>query len=146
MNAVLQVALANLQMLIEEGRAAIVHDQLPNVSGDFGQLVQLLQNLISNAIKYRGPAPPQIFVKAERNDSRWLFSIEDNGIGFDPQHYDRLFIPFKRLHGVEIPGVGLGLAICRSIVERHGGRIWAESRPGEGAVFRFTLPFREDTA
>lgn len=146
MNAVLQVALANLQILIEEGRATIVHDELPHISGDFGQLVQLLQNLISNAIKYRGPSAPQIFVKAERNDSRWLFSIEDNGIGFDPQHYDRLFVPFKRLHGQEIPGVGLGLAICRSIVERHGGRIWGESRPGEGAAFRFTLPFREDPA
>ena len=143
MNAVLQVALANLQMPIEEEHAAIAHDELPNISGDFGQLVQLLQNLISNAIKYHGTAPPQIFVKAERNDSSWLFSIEDNGIGFDPQHCKRLFVPFKRLHGQEIPGVGLGLAICRSIVERHGGRIWAESRPGEGAVFRFTLPIRE---
>lgn len=146
MNAVLQVAVANLQMSIEEAHATIVHDELPYVAGDFAQLIQLLQNLISNAIKYHGSAPPQIFVKADRHDGGWLFSIEDNGIGIDPRHRDTLFAPFKRLHGQDIPGAGLGLAICRSVVERHGGRIWVDSLPGKGSAFRFTLPYRKDFA
>jgi signal transduction histidine kinase len=141
MNAVLQTALANLQMKIEEAGATIVHDELPSVWGDFVQLTQVVQNLVSNAIAYRSAAPPQIFVKADRGDDCWRFSIRDNGVGIEPLYLEQLFVPFKRLHGREIPGAGLGLAICRFIVERHGGRIWADSAPGQGTTFRFTLPF-----
>jgi light-regulated signal transduction histidine kinase (bacteriophytochrome) len=140
MNTVLQTALANLQIPIEEAQATIVHDELPAVSGRFTELTQLMQNLISNSIKYRGSARPQILVKADRDDSGWLFSVEDNGIGIEPQYREGLFLPFKRLHGQDIPGVGLGLSICRFIVERHGGRIWINSERGRGTTVSFTLP------
>lgn len=140
MNAVLQSALANLQMQIEQNRATITSDDLPEVSGDSAQLTQLMQNLISNAIKYRGSAAPEVFVTAERTSSEWRFSVQDNGIGINEDYLNQLFVPFSRLHGREISGVGLGLAICRSIVERHGGRIWVASRVGKGSTFMFELP------
>ena len=144
MNIVLQTALANLQMKIEEAHATIVHDQLPKVLGDAVQLSQLMQNLVSNAIQYRSAAPPQILVKAERVDGAWLFSVQDNGIGIAPEYFEQIFIPLQRLHGHDVSGSGLGLTICRSIVERHGGSISVDSTPGQGTTFRFTLPAFED--
>ena len=146
MNAVLQTALANLQMQIDESHATIAHDELPDVTGDASQLTQLMQNLVGNAMKYRGPQPPQILLRAEATDGMWRFAVQDNGIGIEPQHFRRLFAPFNRLHGHEVPGVGLGLAICRSIVERHGGRIWVESTYGKGSTFQFTLARYEGNA
>jgi signal transduction histidine kinase len=107
---------------------------------DHVQLVQLFQNLISNAIKYRLPErPPQIHISAEQTGQHCLVSVRDNGIGIDPNHAKRIFGVFKRLHGEDIPGTGIGLAICKRIVEKHGGNIWVESKPGEGSTFRFTL-------
>jgi signal transduction histidine kinase len=108
--------------------------------------VQVFQNLIGNAIKFHGRDSPHVHVSARAQDGEWLFSIEDNGIGIDAQHADRLFVIFQRLHTrQEYPGTGIGLALCKRIVERHGGRIWFESEPGRGSTFWFTLPRREET-
>jgi light-regulated signal transduction histidine kinase (bacteriophytochrome) len=139
-NTILDRALANLRRTLEENSAVVHHDPLPVIKGDAAQLVQLLQNLIGNAIKFRSDRPPEIHVTAEKQDGHWLFSVRDNGIGIEPQYHDRIFIIFQRLHTREkYPGTGIGLAICKRIVERHGGRIWVESKSGEGSTFRFTL-------
>ena len=139
--AVLEQTLRNLEMAISESEAAVTHDPLPTVMADGGQLVQLLQNLIGNAIKFRSDEPPTVHVGAERQDGKWVFSVRDNGIGIDPRYSERIFEIFQRLHTRDkYPGTGIGLAVCKKIVERHGGRIWAESQPGEGATFYFTLP------
>lgn len=140
MNSVVQAALANLQLKIEESSATVAYDTLPPTSGDFVQLVELVQNLVANAITYCGDSSPQIIIRAERAADRELFSIIDNGIGIEPQYCASIFEPFKRLHGQQISGSGLGLAICRQIVELHGGTIWVESLPQQGSSFRFTLP------
>jgi PAS domain S-box-containing protein len=140
MEDVLAEALANLERGIAENQAVVTHDPLPPVRGDFGRLTQLLQNLIGNAIKYRSAAPPRIHVSAARQDALWLFSIADNGVGIEPRYADQIFGVFRRLHGREFPGTGIGLAIARQIVERHGGRIWVESDGATGSSFRFTLP------
>jgi signal transduction histidine kinase len=103
-------------------------------------LMQVFQNLISNAIKYRGAATPRIHVSAQREAEGWQFAVRDNGVGIDPQDADRVFGMFKRLHGGEIPGTGIGLAICKKVVERQGGRIWVESEAGQGSTFKFTIP------
>lgn len=103
-------------------------------------MTQLFQNLISNSIKFRGEETPRIHVSAERNAEGWLFSVRDNGIGIDPQDAGRVFGMFKRLHGAELPGTGIGLALCKKVVERKGGRIWVESETGRGATFKFTVP------
>ena len=144
MNVVVQTALANLHVKIEESGATVVCDSLPCVTGDYIQLLELVQNIISNGLKYRSAAPPQIVIRAEPMEEEVQFSIEDNGIGIDARFFESIFAPFKRLHGAEVPGAGLGLAICRQIVELHGGRIWVDSVPGEGSTFHFTLPAVSD--
>jgi hypothetical protein len=130
----------NLKYLIEESGAVITHVPLPEIHADKGQIEQLLQNLISNAIKYCNDEPPRIDISVNQANEEWVFSITDNGIGIDPQFFDRIFIIFQRLHGKDAySGTGIGLAICKKIVERHGGKIWVESEPGKGATFYFTL-------
>jgi light-regulated signal transduction histidine kinase (bacteriophytochrome) len=137
---VLQRALGNLRMAIEESGAVVSSDQLPAVLADQSQLTQVLQNLIGNAIKFRGDAAPRIEVSATNGGPNWTFAVRDNGIGIDPQYADRIFALFQRLHTrAEYPGTGIGLTICKKIIERHGGRMWVESRPREGATFYFTL-------
>jgi PAS domain S-box-containing protein len=138
-------ALANLEVAIEESGGKVTHGPLPAVNGDPGQLTQLFQNLVGNAVKFHGKDPPEVRVEATHNDSQWEFAVRDNGIGIDPNHFDRVFIVFQRLHGRdEYPGTGIGLAICKKIVERHGGRIWVESEPGKGSAFHFTLPDKRE--
>jgi PAS domain S-box-containing protein len=138
---VLQQSLKNLQIAIEEKQAIVSHDPLPTVMGDNVQLGQLFQNLIGNAIKFQGTEPPHVHVSASRNGNGWVFSIRDNGIGIAPEYAERIFVIFRRLHSLEkYPGTGIGLAVCKKIVERHGGRIWVESESGKGAIFYFTLP------
>ena len=143
---VLAEALANLRTRIEESGAEVTHDPLPTVLADERQLVQVFQNLLSNAIKFRSAEPPRIHVSADESNGEWEFAVRDNGIGVDPRHADRIFEIFKRLHTRdEYPGTGIGLAICRKTVERHGGRIWVDSQPGQGSTFRFTLPGTGET-
>ncbi|MBI4282351.1 MAG: PAS domain S-box protein [Chloroflexi bacterium] len=139
-SAAFEQAVANLRAAIEESGAVVTHDALPTVMADALQLAQVFQNLIDNAVKFHGEESPQVHVSAERKGDEWLFSVRDNGIGIDPQYFDRLFVIFQRLHSrSEYPGTGIGLALCKRIVERHGGRIWVESEPGKGATFFFTL-------
>jgi PAS domain S-box-containing protein len=140
--APLQRALENLKVSIQDSGAVVTHGPLPRIRADATQLVQLFQNLVGNAIKFRRKdAPPRVRVEAELRADDWHFLVRDNGIGIHPRHAERIFVIFQRLHGRDdYPGTGIGLAICRKIVERHGGRIWVESRPDEGSVFRFTLP------
>ena len=134
-------AVADLAASIEESRASVTHDSLPTVEADGPQLGQLFQNLIGNAIKYRAEEPPRVHVSARRNANDWVFSVADNGIGVETQYAERVFTIFQRLHTREdYPGTGIGLAICKKIVERHGGRIWVESEPGQGSTFFFTMP------
>lgn len=135
----LRKAEANLRAAIEEARAEITHDRMPQVEGDGAQIIQLFQNLISNAIKFRGENTPMIRVSAEGKEDGYLFSVRDNGIGIPAEHLEGIFDIFERLHGAEKPGTGIGLAICKRIVERHGGRIWVESEPGKGSTFYFTI-------
>lgn len=143
---VLDWALMNLQVAIQESGAEVTRSPLPVVAVDPVQVGQLFQNLIGNAIKYRSPQPPRIHVNAERRRDEWVFSVSDNGIGIDPEYRERIFGVFKRLHGREYPGTGIGLAICKRIVEGHGGRIWVESQIGKGATFRFTIPVLKEPA
>ena len=145
MEQVLDHALANLAVAIEEAGARVTHDRLPVVFGDPVQLGQLLQNLIGNAVKFRGDSPPEIHLGAGREDGRWLIWVRDNGIGIEPQYIDRIFLIFQRLHTrQQYPGTGIGLAVCKKIVERHDGRIWVESEPGRGSRFCFTLRGGQD--
>ncbi|OJH37436.1 GAF domain-containing protein [Cystobacter ferrugineus] len=137
----LEQAIANLKTLVDETGATITQGPLPRVMADDTQLTQLFQNLVGNALKFRGPAPTRVRVDAERQGDSWRFTVTDNGIGIEPQYFERIFVIFQRLHNKEdYPGTGIGLAICKKIVERHGGRIGVESHPGQGTVFWFTLP------
>ncbi|HEX5746665.1 MAG TPA: PAS domain-containing protein [Archangium sp.] len=137
----LNKALANLKTLMEETGATLIQGKLPQVMADETQLTQLFQNLVGNALKFHGETPPRVLVEAELQGTEWRFTVEDNGIGIEPQYYERIFVIFQRLHGKEeYPGTGIGLAICKKIVERHGGRIGLDSQPGQGTTFWFTLP------
>jgi PAS domain S-box-containing protein len=138
---VLQHAIRNLQIAIAESNAMITYDSLPEVNADLTQLTQLFQNLIGNAIKFRREDPPRIQIEVKQVNSKWLFSVRDNGIGIESQYCDRIFVIFQRLHNrTDYPGTGMGLAICKKIVERHGGTLWVESTPSKGSTFYFTLP------
>jgi signal transduction histidine kinase len=124
---------------IQESQAEVEYGPLPSVWCNRQQLFQVFENLIANSLKFREGRPPRICVSAEADDRQWIISVTDNGVGIEPQYLERIFEPFQRLHGREYPGSGIGLALCRKVIERHGGRIWAESIPGEGSTFRFTL-------
>jgi len=138
--ALLDRVVKSLKVFIQESGAVITHDPLPFVLADPGQLGQLLQNLIANAIKFRGQDVPRIHIGAQRNDAIWKISVRDNGIGISPEHNERIFVIFQRLHTkTQYPGTGIGLAICKKIAERLGGRIWVESSEGQGSTFYFTL-------
>jgi len=138
--AVLNQVLADLKVAVEETQATVSSDSLPTVMADSTQLAQLFQNLIGNALKFRAGAP-RIHVSCQGNGYEWTFSVRDNGIGIEPQYAERIFVIFQRLHGPsEHPGTGIGLSICKKIVERHKGRIWVDSEPNHGAIFYFTIP------
>jgi PAS domain S-box-containing protein len=144
-NEVFDHVVADLGAAIEEAGAKVTRDGLPVVTADPMQFGQLLQNLISNAIKFQGEATPRVHVSAERHGAEWQFAVADNGIGIAPEYAERIFVIFQRLHTRdEYPGTGIGLAICRKIVERHGGRIWFDSAPGRGTTFYFTIPLRRE--
>jgi light-regulated signal transduction histidine kinase (bacteriophytochrome) len=142
-NKSLASALRNLQTAIAENSATVTSDTLPTLEADASQLTQLFQNLIGNAIKFHGEHPTLVHVGIEKMEDVWHFSVRDNGIGIDPQYFERIFLIFQRLHTRrEYSGTGIGLAICRKIVERHGGRIWIDSQPGQGTTFHFTIPVK----
>jgi light-regulated signal transduction histidine kinase (bacteriophytochrome) len=139
--AALSKALVNLRAAQEASGASVTHGELPVILADGQQVTQLFQNLIGNAMKFRAEEPPKIHVACEERPDLWVFTVRDNGIGLDPQYSDRIFMMFQRLHTkAEYPGTGIGLAICKKIVDRHGGRIWVESQPGKGCTFGFTIP------
>jgi PAS domain S-box-containing protein len=139
--AALDKALANLRLIIGETGANIVCGCLPALYADGSQLTQLFQNLIGNALKFRGDLSPCVEIDAERQDEEWVFHVRDNGIGIAPEYFERIFLMFQRLHSKrEYPGTGIGLTICKKIVERHGGRIWIESEQGKGTTFYFSIP------
>jgi PAS domain S-box-containing protein len=140
-NAVLGTVRVNLSVAIEEAGALVTNGELPTVVADQTQLSQLLQNLIGNAIKFHGAEPPRIHVAGCERPTEWVITVKDNGIGIEPKYFDRIFAIFQRLHvAAEYPGTGIGLAVCKRITERHGGRIWVESDPGSGSTFSFSLP------
>ncbi len=131
----------NLRGALEASGGALTHDALPEVIGDEPQLVQLLQNLAGNALKFRGGEPPRVHVSFLEKENEFEIAVQDNGIGIEPQYFERIFMVFQRLHDKgQYPGTGIGLAICKKVIDRHGGRIWVESTPGKGSCFRFTLP------
>lgn len=146
--ALVQERLESLRQAIDESQAEVTHGPLPTIEGDRTQLGQLFQNLIGNGIKYRGEKPPVIRIEAVKEDSAWLFSVRDNGIGIPPEHQETIFEPFRRLHatGSAYSGSGVGLSICRTAIERHGGRLWVESDGHSGSTFYFTIPHREKEA
>jgi PAS domain S-box-containing protein len=142
--AALEQALLNLQGAIQESSGVVTHDPLPTVVADGAQLVQLFQNVVGNAIKYRSAELPRVHVSAKKNGGKeWIFSMRDNGLGIDPKYFEKIFVMFQRLHGrEEFSGTGIGLTVCKKIAERHGGRMWVESEPGKGSTFYFALPER----
>lgn len=140
LGSAVQWAMLDLDAKIREQKATVKYDDLPEVIADESQMAQLFQNLISNALKYKGDLPPLIDISAQEQDDDWLISVRDNGIGIDPKYSQTIFGVFKRLHGREVPGTGIGLAICRKIVENHGGKLWVESDGKSGSNFRFTVP------
>ena len=140
LNGVLAGVMLKLDKMIRETDASIESGDLPQVPGEEQSLERLFQELITNSLVYRSEQSPKVRIAAVEKNDCWEFACTDNGIGIDPQYHERIFGLFKRLHGPNIPGVGLGLAICRKIVERHGGKMWVESQAGQGSSFRFTLP------
>jgi len=140
----LRKALLNLQASIDQNQAVVTFNGLPTVQAHEIRLVQLLQNLVGNAIKYRSTETPKVHIDAERRPGNWLFSVQDNGIGIKPEYALQIFGIFKRLHGSNYPGTGIGLAICERIVKNYGGQIWVESAPDKGSTFYFTLPDRAE--
>jgi light-regulated signal transduction histidine kinase (bacteriophytochrome) len=140
MEAVLRQALLSADQEIREAGAIVTHDPLPRVCGDFEILTKVLHHLIRNAIEYCGTSSPSVYISSRREDLEWVFSVQDNGPGIAPEFKGRIFGVFKRLHGKEHPGNGLGLAFCKKAIEGHGGRMWVESTPGAGSTFYFTLP------
>jgi light-regulated signal transduction histidine kinase (bacteriophytochrome) len=129
-----------LDAAMRDTKATITADELPEVIGVRSQLVQLLMNLVGNALKYRGAEAPRVHIGAQSRSDDWLFEVRDNGIGIAPKHHQQVFEIFRRLHDQkEYPGTGIGLAVCRRVVDRHGGKIWVESTPGEGSSFFFTI-------
>ncbi|MDA0322639.1 MAG: ATP-binding protein [Verrucomicrobia bacterium] len=146
-DAAVASAVRNLDGAIAESDAQITRDPLPIIAGNETQIAQLFQNLISNALKFRRDPPPRVHIDAVQNDGYWIFTVEDNGLGVPPAQTERIFDVFHRLHGRgEYDGTGIGLAICKKIVERHGGKIWVESEEGKGSRLRFTIPIRGDAA
>lgn len=143
LGSVVDAVVTTLQPTIEDLKAEISYGELPTVHGDRVLLQQLVQNLLENALKYAGENAPRVKISARVDGRLWVVAVNDNGPGIAPEHQDAIFLPLKRLHGGEISGTGMGLAVCRRIAERHGGRIWVESRPGMGCTFCFTLPIRE---
>lgn len=141
-------AIGNLQLSIQDSGAQVTRDELPTVMADDVQIAQLFQNLIGNAVKFHRPdVPPRVHVSGRREEDRWLFSVQDNGIGIAKENIERVFVIFQRLHTEdEFPGTGIGLAICRRIVERHNGDIWIESAEGKGSTFFFTMPVMREKA
>jgi chemotaxis family two-component system sensor kinase Cph1 len=146
LNRVVEKTLENCKTAVAETQAVVTSDTLPTVAGNEVQFIQLFQNLITNALKYRSEKPPQIRVSAIRLDGMWRLGVADNGIGIAPEYHRQVFGVFKRLHGRGIPGTGIGLAICQRVVEGLGGRIWVESQAGEGATLYFTVPAAEGAA
>ena len=141
LNELLRQAQSNLQVAIKSTGAKVTTERLPTLAADAVQITQLFQNLIGNAIKFRGKGRPKVEVRARQETGRWVISVRDNGIGIPPESFDRIFQIFQRLHTRrEYPGTGIGLAICKRIVERHGGEIWVESQPGQGSTFHFSIP------
>ena len=140
MEAVLSQALLSAEKQIVERGAIVTHDPMPAVTGDFEILTKVLRHLIENAVEYCGVPSPRVHISARRQDLEWVYSVQDNGPGIEPAFQDRIFGAFKRLHGKEHPGNGLGLAFCKRAIEWHGGRMWMESAPGAGSTFYFTLP------
>jgi signal transduction histidine kinase len=146
-DAAMAEVMMSMAPAIQECGAVVTYDALPRVWAERSQMTQLFQNLIGNAIKFRGEQKPQISVRAERSGEQWLFSVRDNGIGIAAEYAENIFVVFQRLHArTEYPGNGIGLAICKKIVERHGGKIWVESEAGHGSVFKFTLPGEDPAA
>jgi signal transduction histidine kinase len=141
MEEVFERVILDLQKIIEESGATVTHDPLPTIKADSLQMMQLLQNLINNGIKFRREEPPRVHVSARREDGQWHFRVSDNGIGIEPEYQGRIFIIFQRLHTRdEYPGTGIGLAVCKRITDRHGGNIWVESETGRGSTFHYTIP------
>jgi light-regulated signal transduction histidine kinase (bacteriophytochrome) len=138
--AALDAALGNLEATVRKSGAQFHISELPWVAAPSVHMVLLFQNLVGNALKYCGGNVPEVWINAERAERFWRFSVRDNGIGIEPQYAKQIFGVFKRLHGAEYEGTGIGLAVCQRIVERTGGRIWLESTPGQGSTFYFTLP------
>ena len=144
--AVLKVVLQNLRLAIEDNKGRVTHDTLPAIVADETQIMELFQNLIANGLKFHGEDSPIVHISARREEKGWTFSFKDNGIGIDPQHYSKLFSIFQRLNPRDYPGTGIGLAVSKKIVERHGGHIWVDSVPGKGATFYFFIPDRDESA
>ena len=147
LNKTVTQVLQNLGKAVESNEAEVLFEQLPNVQADQSQICQVLQNLIANAIKFKGDDKPMIHIKSEQEGDRWIVSVSDNGVGFEQKDANRVFEIFQRLHGARMfSGTGIGLAVCKKIIDQHGGRIWAESQPGKGTTFSFSLPAAQETA